>query len=221
LVRYTTNATLDPSFGGGDGIAAVDGNILDIAIQADGKIVALRNQAFVTRYNPDGSLDTDFGEGGSVSWPSLVSDYYWMNVVAIEADGTILAGGGLQSCYGGNTGCDSYFLLFRFMADGTPVRTFGGSWRIMQEVQDIALQTNGRIIAGGPVANGRSSLVRFRIDGASDTRFAADGVRYIRFNRNPSTLAGVALDRDGKIIVFGTAEGVVYSKFGLARYSAA
>jgi uncharacterized delta-60 repeat protein len=219
LARYGIEGTFDPSFGGGDGTVAVDGYILDIAIQADGKIVAIRNQAIVTRYNPDGSLDTSFGDGGSVS-PHF-GDYDWMNVVAVESDGTILAGGGSETCYGGGTGCDDYYTLFRFTADGAPQSTVGGWWKVMQEVQGIAIQANAKIILAGPSGEGRFALVRLKIDGTPDTRFAADGIRFIRFNRNSGTLAGVALDADGRIVVFGTAEGAVHSKFALARYLAA
>lgn len=216
LARYTVDGTLDPSFGGGDGIVAVD--VWDLAIQADGKIVAIRNGAFVTRYNPDGSLDTSFGDGGSVS-PEL-SAYWWMRVVAVESDGTILAGGGEETCYGGGTGCDDFFDLFRFTADGAPLRTFRGWGGVMSDVGRIAIQANGRIIVAGTSGEGRFALVRFKIDGTSDTRFAGDGVRFIRFNRNPGTLAGVALDANGRIVVVGTAEGAVHSKFALARYLA-
>lgn len=217
LARYTTDGTLDPSFGGGDGIVAVD--VWDLAIQADGKIVAIRNGAFVTRYNPDGSLDTSFGDGGSVS-PAL-SAYWWMRVVAVESDGTILAGGGEETCYGGGTGCDDFFDLFRFTADGAPLRTFRGWGGVMSGVERIAIQADRKIIVAGSSGEGRFALVRFKIDGTSDTRFAGDGVRFIRFNHNPGTLAGVALDANGRIVVVGTAEGAVHSKFALARYSAA
>lgn len=216
LARYTIDGTLDPSFGGGDGIVAVD--VWDLAIQADGKIVAIRNSSFVTRYNPDGSLDTSFGDGGSVS-PALGA-YYWMRVVAVESDGTILAGGGEETCYGGGTGCDDYFDLFRFTADGAPLSTFRGSGSVMSDVGSIAIQANGRVIVAGTSGGGRFALVRFKKDGTADTRFAGDGVRFTRFNRNSGTLAGVALDANGRIVVFGTAEGVVHSKFALARYLA-
>ena len=217
LARYTIDGTLDPSFGGGGGIVEVEGNLLDIAIQADGKIVAIRSLTFVTRYNPDGSLDTSFGDGGSVS---PARGYYWMNVVAVESDGTILAGGGEETCYGGGTGCDDFFDLFRFTADGAPRRTFGGWAGVMSEVKSIAIQANGKIIVAGPSREGRFALVRFKIDGTWDTRFAGDGVRFTRFNRNPGTLAGVALDGDGKILICGTAKGAVHSKFAIARYLA-
>ncbi len=226
LARYSIEGILDPSFGGGDGVAEVEGHFrkwkdtyLDIALQADGKIVAVRSEAFVTRYNPDGSLDTSFGDGGSV-FPDF-GDYDWMKVVAVESDGTILAGGGSNTCYGGGTGCDDYHILFRFTADGGPQRTFAGPRKVMHEVQDIAIQSNGKIILAGPSGVGRFSLVRLKIDGTWDTRFSTDGVRYIRFNRYAGTLAGVALDADERIVVFGTAEGAVHSKFALARYLAA
>jgi uncharacterized delta-60 repeat protein len=143
-----------------------------------------------------------------------------MRVVAVESDGTILAGGGEETCYGGGTGCDDFFDLFRFTADGAPLRTFRGWGGVMWEVEGIAIQANGKIIVAGPSGEGRFALVRFKIDGTTDTRFAGDGVRFTRFNRSSSTLAGVALDANGRIVVFGTAKGAVRSKFAIARYLA-
>src|SRR5262245_24413894 len=71
---------LDPTFGvGGSTVYAIHGsqpNVLtDIATQPDGKIVAVGStpgegsnefDSAVVRFNTDGSLDTSFGNGGSV-----------------------------------------------------------------------------------------------------------------------------------------------------------
>jgi uncharacterized delta-60 repeat protein len=63
---------LDPTFGtGGKVTTHFMGN--GLALQSDGKIVvvgrtsALPSPFVVARYNPDGSLDTTFGTGGTVT----------------------------------------------------------------------------------------------------------------------------------------------------------
>jgi uncharacterized delta-60 repeat protein len=217
LVRYEPDGTLDVAFGGGDGVAAED-YVPDIAIQTDGKIVALRGEAFVTRYNADGSLDTSFGDDGSVSPDPFPGDYDWMNDLAIQPNGTILAGGGTEACGGGPGGCDSWNSIFRFSSDGTVLASFYGSWTVMYEVDTIAVQDDGKIIAVGASGDGRFALVRRRGGGVLDKTFARDGIRFSRFNRNSGFVAGVALQANGRVVVVGGAEGAVHSKFALARY---
>ncbi|MDT9071455.1 delta-60 repeat domain-containing protein, partial [Escherichia coli] len=80
LVRYLPDGRLDESFGDG-GVARGDsGNrndvLADIVLQPDGKILVAgstkgieaparaRHNFAVARFNPDGSLDPTFGDGG-------------------------------------------------------------------------------------------------------------------------------------------------------------
>jgi uncharacterized delta-60 repeat protein len=80
VLRYSSDGSLDPTFGGGDGIVTVAvgaGAATDflngVAIQADGRIVvvgstslgAAGTDAAAVRLNADGSLDTSFGGIGA------------------------------------------------------------------------------------------------------------------------------------------------------------
>ena len=77
LARYTSDGSLDPSFGT-DGIVRtqvedVSSKAFGVALQPDGKIVAggeatssTGSGSAVVRYLPDGSLDTSFGNSGIV-----------------------------------------------------------------------------------------------------------------------------------------------------------
>src|SRR5262249_49582815 len=82
LARYNTNGSLDASFGNGGKVmisirpgVSTDDAAHAIAIQSDGKIVVAGftfDPSFgrifaVARYNANGSLDTSFGTGGSVT----------------------------------------------------------------------------------------------------------------------------------------------------------
>jgi uncharacterized delta-60 repeat protein len=72
LVRYNGDGTLDPTFGGGDGIVTT--NITAradwaeaVAVQVDGKYVVAADvvpgaELLVVRYNSDGTLDQTFGK---------------------------------------------------------------------------------------------------------------------------------------------------------------
>jgi uncharacterized delta-60 repeat protein len=74
LARYLPDGTLDTTFGG-DGRVTTDFGVPSdargVALQADGKIVAVGGAFFVrfalARYRPDGSLDTTFGDDGLVT----------------------------------------------------------------------------------------------------------------------------------------------------------
>jgi len=85
LARLHPDGTLDPTFGGGDGVVVFrdPGNVdgaTGVALQADGRIVAsglFSNENAegdteyshfrVLRFNPDGSLDATWGAGGVVT----------------------------------------------------------------------------------------------------------------------------------------------------------
>src|SRR5206468_1029567 len=98
---------LDPTFGTGGMVTTDLNHSTDIAnavaIQADGKLVvvgeAYKHNDFsdedfvVTRYNPNGTLDTTFGRGGKVrtDFPGLAAV---PSSVVIQPDGKIVVAGG-------------------------------------------------------------------------------------------------------------------------------
>jgi uncharacterized delta-60 repeat protein len=119
LVRYNIDGSLDTGFGIG-GKATTDfgtglGFLRAVAIQSDGKIVAAGSSydgtpfAFtLVRYNSDGSLDTHFGTGGTVTTAvgTRVDEIY---AVAIQPDGKIVAAGS------SDTGTGYVFALARYL----------------------------------------------------------------------------------------------------------
>src|SRR5262249_19737343 len=119
LVRYNADGSLDKTFGtGGKGITDLGraDRASGVGLQSDGKIVAA-GRAYTTtykfalaRYNTDGSLDSNFGTGGTV-----LTDFGGGNgatSVALQSDGKIVAAGDGYS--GGNN-----FALARYNADGS------------------------------------------------------------------------------------------------------
>lgn len=108
LARYNTNGGLNPEFSG-DGKVSTDfvpngffQQASALALQPDGKIIAggyagsrLEDVDFaLARYNPDGSLDTGFGDGGKVLTDFSAfssSDLVW--ALALQKDGKIIAAG--------------------------------------------------------------------------------------------------------------------------------
>jgi len=106
LVRYNVDGSLDKSFNGtGKVITAVgDGDCKGegLALQTDGKIVVAgysfkpggkdRAEFTVLRYNPDGTLDSGFGESGKVT-SEIGRDADDATSVALQSDGKIVAAG--------------------------------------------------------------------------------------------------------------------------------
>jgi uncharacterized delta-60 repeat protein len=97
VARFNPNGTPDAAFGSGGQVltdfAGGEDRVSGIAIQTDGKIVAVGNTTLGTsqwlaaaRYNPDGSPDAGFGQGGTVTTPVGTSVGTEGNDVAIAYD---------------------------------------------------------------------------------------------------------------------------------------
>ncbi|HSQ18140.1 MAG TPA: VCBS domain-containing protein [Anaerolineales bacterium] len=105
LARYNEDGSLDESFDE-DGLIMID-SILgkDVAIQPNGKIIVagtgdpytFYGNMEVHRYNPDGSLDTTFGESGRVV-VNFVDDYGY--ATALGPSGEIYVAGNAGADFG-------------------------------------------------------------------------------------------------------------------------
>jgi len=183
---------LDPAFDTGSGFNSV---VNLIALQADGKILVGGffnayngvTQNYIARLNSDGSLDTSFNIGSGFN-----SD---VRSIAIQADGKILVGG-LFLEYNGVT----QNRIARLNSDGSLDTSFVTGSGFNNSVFSIALQADGKILAGGQftVYNDviQRRIARLNTDGSLDTSFVTgDG-----FNNG---LYSIALQADGKIVVGG------------------
>src|SRR5437667_8663164 len=140
VVRYNSNGSLDTSFGEGGIVTTIfpEGSYAsDVALQADGKIIAAgtvfvdfnpgesSNTDFaLARYNPDGSLDTTFGDGGTVTTDFLGNEDDAFSVL-IQPDGKIVAVGSAN-----NPATYYDFAAVRYLSDGTIDTTFGVAGKV-------------------------------------------------------------------------------------------
>jgi uncharacterized delta-60 repeat protein len=187
----------------------------DLVLQADGKIL-LAGDAFngsdrdfaLVRYNPDGTLDTNFSGDGKVL-AALAGDNV-ARAVAVDIDGaitTLLATG----VSGGD------FATMRFNNDGSVDANFGtgGVARTNIFGNDGALaltiQPDRMVLVAGQ-GGADFALVRYTVAGALDTNFGTDGVVSTSFGA-ASTAHAIALQTDGAIVLAGDAGG----DFALAR----
>jgi uncharacterized delta-60 repeat protein len=232
LVRYNADGSLDSTFGsGGKVIDSLTGNnsSRDIAVQSDGKIIvawisgdfAPGGDFNLGRYNPDGSLDTTFGSGGKVT-----TDFFGnndsVNSIVLQSDGKIIAGGTASSFINLD---GSKFAIARYNVDGSLDTTFGLNGRATTDffgqnsvLQTIALQPNGKIIAGGTAAND-FALASFNADGSLDLTFGSGGKVTTDFSGTDQVRA-IAVQSNGKIIAGGYDRLFTNtSDFVIARYN--
>lgn len=126
----------------------------------------------------------------------------------------------------------SQFALARYLPNGSLDRSFNGDGKVLTDFRSssfemiyaLAIDQNGKIIAGG-MANVNNSghqfaLARYNQDGSLDRSFDGDGKVLTNFGSSSSEeIHGLVIDRDGTIIVAGTALVQGHNQFALARYN--
>jgi uncharacterized delta-60 repeat protein len=236
---------LDTTFGTGGrvvtDIAGID-VLTDIALQADGKIVAVgftygggsNPHIALVRYNTNGTLDSSFGTGGKVI--TQISSGDVANAVVIQPDGKILICGHtyLPSIV------DTSFALLRYNSNGTLDTTFGTGGVVRTNIGEdrdtataLALRSDGKILAAGSRAfmrppgeqrNSDIAIVRYNPDGSVDTGFGTAGRVVTDFGPSPNYFAddatSINIQSDGRIVIGGDSDGTGYFDFLAARYDA-
>jgi uncharacterized delta-60 repeat protein len=232
LVRYNTDGSLDTSFSGdgtvttGFGFAEA-GTFTSVALQADGKIVAVGAHATIlgasniciARYNTDGSPDTSFsGDGELIT--QFGGTFAGANDVAIQADGKIVIVGVSVS------GDNGSFGVARFNTDGSFDTSFSSDGRLTTDfgsggegASAMAIQADGKIVVAGN-SNGDIALARYNANGSLDTSFSSDGKLTTAVGSSSDVASDVAIQADGKIVVAGASYDGSNNDFAIIRYNA-
>lgn len=262
VARYTSDGVPDPNFGS-SGLQHTDfgrGNndeAYGVVVQpGDGKIVVSgyttntvpspqppNNHDFaLARYNPDGTLDTNFG-GGQVT-SALGSQFDETYAVALQPDGKIVVAGRTENL----TTHHKEFAVARYGVAGMPDSGFGNSGVATTSIggtsiggtsddmaRALAVQPDGKIVVAGVTVNNNHksfALARYNPHGSLDTTFggangAARGTIVQDFGPTNATSAtneadALALQPDGKLVVAGyTNAASTGDDFAVARYFAA
>lgn len=161
LARYNLDGSLDSSFGIGGVVTALPSlglnEVVGVAIQSDGKIVAAGTSIYVenydialVRYEGNGQLDTTFGNQGKVIVSKSNNSDDVVNSIVLQSDGKIVISGWME-----DFGDPAKIAVLRFNPDGSLDDSFGGGWVTTQVKRDhsgaysLALQSDGRIVAAG------------------------------------------------------------------------
>jgi uncharacterized delta-60 repeat protein len=160
LARYNVDGALDASFGG-DGKVTTDFTrrndvVLDLALQPDGKIVAVgiagsdgSNPNFaIARYEVGGTLDASFSGDGKVK-TDFTAGYDQAEAVAVQPDGRLVVGGA-------TAGLGGRFVVARYDVGGALDSTFNGGGLAATNFTrhddfafGLALQADGNIVLAG------------------------------------------------------------------------
>jgi uncharacterized delta-60 repeat protein len=166
-----------------------------------------------------GQLDPGFDGDGRVSTDFGGKDAGFAMVV--QRDGKIVAAGITTANDGGD------FALARYRANGTLDPRFDGDGRVTtdfggdDEVFTLTVQRDGKIVAAGitPGTNGDDfALARYNPDGSLDASFDGDGKVTTDFGGIDQP-QGIAVQRDGRIVVAGLSFGANGGDSVLARYN--
>ena len=237
IVRYETDGSLDPSFGGGDGKVSIDFTPRDdfayaVRIQADGKIVvagaaaySIHNSRFaLARLTSVGSLDPTFGGDGKVM-TNLTPSYDWANGMALQPDGKIVLVGSVSA--GSRNGKIG---VLRYRSDGSLDPTFGGDGIVRTDPTPgfddglaVGVEADGQIVVAGGAGfagpNERFVALAYEPDGSLDPTFGGDGMVFTDLTPKADVPFGLAIEDDGRIVVAGgAAQGAPDPKFALVRY---
>jgi len=245
LARYTSTKDLDPTFGEG-GFVLTDFNAsydwaYAMALLPNGKILvagvsdASGSKDFaLARYNPNGSLDTSFGNGGRIieTSRSLTADI--IRGMTIQPDGRIIVAGVSYEDVA-TLGPNGDFLVARYLPDGKNDLTFGIGGLMATDFDDssydepysVVLQPDGRIVLGGYTNAGNGPGVLFGADQLALARYTPNGLLDPTFGRGGKVIfdggslderiLALAIAPDGSILAGGYVNGEKRSDLMLAR----
>jgi uncharacterized delta-60 repeat protein len=239
LARYMSDGSLDSAWGNGgkvttDTTGSTPNEILALATQTDGKVVAAGTSAWtgrdfaLARFQANGSLDSTFGSGGVVL-TDFTGNADAAYAVLIQPDGGIVAGG---ATLGVDTSIYFGFGLTRYDTNGNLDATFGTGGKVVtsiqppgadDEVRALALQGDGKIVASGfsiDAVTGvpKFALARYDTSGNLDPTFGTGGKVLTSFFGVEDEARAIAIQADQKIVTAGYATNAV-PEFALARYN--
>jgi len=246
LVSYDlSNGALDTTFGSngivnttvGSGNAAAFAGIqqtdrqLVMVGQALNSNAQPTNDFAVVRYNPDGSLDTGFGDEGKVLTPphsTEAADVFEDGAHAVvETPEHKLVVAGFSG-----TAADSDFALVRYNPDGSLDLSFssiGEKGKVVTDfgnsrndvVFSMLQQADGKLFVAGFSNNGTSddfAVARYEADGTLDTTFNSNGKQRNSVGSGDDRGLSVIRQTDGKYVVAGYSTTNGDEDIALVRY---
>jgi uncharacterized delta-60 repeat protein len=227
VVRYTTDGSLDNSFGTG-GTSILDLNGYDdegiaIDLQADNKIVisgATMNMSgdldvCVVRLNTNGTLDPTFNSTGIIISNIDGEDDVATGIKVVDGNRILISG-----YTNSNSVLNHNFLLMRFDSVGVLDNSFGNAGVVetdfdqtSDQATTITIQEDNKIILSGRIGQLTAGVwqsdfgvARYNENGTLDNSFSGDGKLITPMNGTTTSLDdvySVIIDVNGKILLGG------------------
>jgi len=213
LARLLPDGSFDPSFGTSGKASVMLGPswcrpASDVLIQPDGRIIVCASAVpdslvfsdyatAVLRFKSNGVLDSTFSDDGKLILNLLRPGDENGQSLALQSDGKIILAGAIET-----TTTDGWTLT-RLLPNGSldPSFALSGSNKYFgAQVQEIALQPDGKIVAVGSTGGGQAIAARFSANGAYDPSFGSGGI-YLAPSHTRAN--GLALQPDGKVVMAG------------------
>lgn len=243
IVRYNKDGSLDNSFavnGKNTQVASV-AYIRCMTLQKDGNILlggdksffnAINQHIFFTaRLQSNGYYDSTYGTNGLFEFnihlgSSNQPNHSRGNEIVVQPDNKILLGGDIQI---GNDAISSPVkpVIIRINENGTPDLSFGGGdgWNYSNVYQrgfteSIALQADGKIVAGGFTTPGSTDLlmIRYLSNGNFDSSFGNTGQVTTHVDGKSAWCYALKITDENKILSGGGSSGA-YEDFFVAQYN--
>ena len=207
LIRLNSDGTKDLTFNIGSGFYYNYGSsvsnisvVQSITLQSDGKIIVGGTfyqynglvQKGLVRLNSDGTKDTTFNIGSGFTSTNVPK----IKKIVIQSDGKILIGGAWEYFNGLLS-----FGIIRLNSDGTKDTTFNVGGNGLDSVNDISLDSSGKILAVGEFGFFNNTdipdnLVRLNSNGTIDSTLNIGST----FNYLTNT---ISILTDGKLLIGG------------------
>ena len=248
LARYTDVGEPDTDYGIGGRVTTsfsaphAFGNA--VAVQPDDKIVVAgyvendngttattddHDDFAVTRYNPDGSLDTSFGTRGRVTTDIGTGSKDRVLAVVIDYNEKIVVAG-----YTSSDGSDDNrdFAVVRYTDAGELDTTLSGDGKLTTNFNSksdrafaVTIDEFDNIVVVGEATDssdvGHFALARYTNAGAPDNTLDTDGKLTTAIGSGFSSANAVAIDSSDNIVTAGYAVSGTDLVFALARYTSA
>lgn len=227
LARFNANGSLDNTFGE-QGYAKLNFKEIaqytygqDLAIQSDGKIVAVgfgspsgNDKMLVTRVDKNGVLDNAYGPNGNGKIVVNVGfGHDFATCMTIQKDDKILIGG--HSWYSNYPVLQYETAVVRLNTDGTFDDTFGKNGiftkQVVPEIENyiygIGIGDNDKIFAAGYSKSLNSVpstiAISLNMDGTLNTKFAEEGTVSYLINSLATQSESLCIQDDGKLLIGG------------------
>jgi uncharacterized delta-60 repeat protein len=245
VVRLKIDGSLDHSFSGdgkttfGFGNGTGDDVAHSIAVQPNGKIVlagdsyqgpSKGDDMSVARLNAGGSLDHSFSGDGKMTFGfANGSEDDDAGAVALQRDGKIVVSGFSVLGPGGRDAVTRVKpgggLDHSFSGDGKKTFGFPGGIGDATAEGGVAIRGDGKIVVAGASNQGATgddfALARLNPNGGFDHTFSGDGRATLDFVGTSDVGRGMAIQRDGKIVVAGNSnQGAAANQLAIARFKA-